>query len=264
MATNNDTQNEETALHNERLRLMGSVLTGVAHDFNNIMTVILGYCDLATSLDVVYTPNYCITQIREAALRATKLTGSLLSLSQRGGKQEEFHPALLFQDIAPLIAHLSKTNVQIRMEVAKDLYHVKADYIWLEQSILNLLLNAVQASSPESEVLVRCYNVEMQDPHTFCVGCYVPGKRQLETGAYLVIEVEDYGCGIAPDVLPRIFEQFFTTKMSEKNSGIGLANVLNIVEAAHGHICVCSKVNQGTTVRILLPQIEGKSRSASN
>lgn len=249
-------QNNDDALHAERLRLMGGLLTGISHDFNNILTVILGYCDIAMSSDLVYNPNYCISQIREAALRATKITGSLLTLSQRGGKQEIFNPEVLFQEIAPLVVHLSNSGVHVVTELANNLYYIRADSVWLEQSLLNLVLNAVQASKFGSEVVTRAYNAAVDDPKAFVKGYYKPQVQgTLNPGKYLIIEVEDYGKGIEADILPHIFEQFFTTKPKERNSGIGLSNVLKIVEDSAGHIYVRSQLGKGTLFRILLPKV---------
>ncbi len=247
----------EEALHAQRLQLIGSLVSFISHDFNNVLTIILGCCNLALDNVSEADKTYFLQQIQQGARRAAQLVGGLLTLSRQGGKPEVLDPYLLFHGLEPLLGRLLSEHVPVKLELEKGLWHIRADLVWLEQAILNLILNAVQASKRGKEVFIRARNIAVHKPEEVIKG-YIsaPNLPALSTGEYLLIEVEDHGSGIPKNLLENVFQPFFTTKSQGNNTGIGLASVSMIVEKSQGHMYVKSKVGQGSTFMILLPRIK--------
>jgi signal transduction histidine kinase/CheY-like chemotaxis protein len=214
----------------------------VAHDFNNWLTAIIGYSQMALARIGSDSPvKRELEQIERAGTRAAGVTQKLLAFSRK----QVLHPTAVglndvIADLSRHIASLAGTTIQVIVELDPGLGQVKADRHQLEQMIRDVVANAKDAMQDGGKLSIRTSNEERAD---------------MGTCALLVIS--DTGKGIEPDVLPRIFEPFFTTKLRSERSGLGLATVYGFVRQSGGDIAVESIVGQGTKFKVYLPQVRG-------
>jgi signal transduction histidine kinase len=226
----------EELLRASKLQSIGALAGGLAHDFNNMLTAVLGNLSL---LRYRGCPPEALPQIIEAergALRAQELTRYLLTFAEGGAPIKEAVP------VAPLLRETSAfvlrgSNVHCDIQLPADLWMLNADPNQLAQVISNVVLNAMEATPGAGQILLRAANTT-KAPH-------------LPDGDYVAIAVQDFGIGIAADRLPRIFDPFFTTKNQAR--GLGLAAAYSVVQRHGGHIGVESAPGAGTTVAIYLP-----------
>lgn len=224
-----------------KLKSLGVMAGGIAHDFNNINTLLFGSISLAKSRLDERHPAWRDLEVAEKALqRATNLSNQLLTFAKGG------EPLKKTVDLRRLIDEVTKldlktSHIRLDFTAAPDLWLVFADAGQLEQVIMNLAINAIQAMPDGGTLHIRLDNV------TFDPG----DAKRLEPGDYVRIEVADEGEGIPDEIMLQIFDPYFTTKKT--GSGLGLATVYSIVQKHGGHIEVASKVEQGTTVVIFLP-----------
>jgi CheY-like chemotaxis protein len=235
------------------MEAFGQLAGGVAHDFNNFLTTILGYSDLLLDeLEMKGEIAEHIREIRGAAARASALTGQLLAFSRK----HPLAPAVV--DVNTLLTNLERSllrllgeNISVQCDFArgKDGMHTKVDPGQLTQIILNLVVNARDAMSNGGCLALEtaAVTIEPVDEHE----C---SAEELPAGDYVRISVTDNGSGMTDEVKAHLFEPFFTTK-NEGGSGLGLATSYGIVRQSGGHICVESEIGQGTTVRIFLPKV---------
>jgi PAS domain S-box-containing protein len=232
---------EAELLRARKLESLGVLAGGIAHDFNNLLTGILGNISLAKLLGGADAKVVArLTEAEKACQRATALTQQLLTFAKGGA------PVRQTVSLAPLLTEsitfaLRGANVRGDFRIAADLWPVDADTGQMGQVFHNVVLNAVQAMPGGGTVEVRADNV------IHAAGASLP----LPEGRYLKVAVQDHGCGMPTDVLPKIFEPYFTTKAT--GSGLGLATVYAIVAKHDGYITVDSQVGVGTTVVIYLP-----------
>jgi len=227
----------EELLRTSKLQSIGALAGGLAHDFNNMLTAVLGNLSLLRYRGCC--PADALPQIIEAergALRAQELTRYLLTFAEGGAPIKESVPlAPLLRDTSGFV--LRGSNVHCDIQLPPDLWALHADPNQLAQVISNIVLNAMEATPGAGEILLRAENTT-KAPH-------------LPDGDYVAITVQDFGIGIAPDRLSRIFDPFFTTKNQAR--GLGLAAAYSIVQRHGGHISVESALGIGTTVAICLP-----------
>jgi two-component system, cell cycle sensor histidine kinase and response regulator CckA len=247
-------QLQDQLVRSQKMEAFGQLAGGVAHDFNNFLTTILGYSDLLLDeLGMKGAIAEHITEIRSAAGRASVLTAQLLAFSRK-------HPlAPSVVDVNSLLTNLERTllrllgeniTVQCDFERGKDGMHTKVDPGQLTQIILNLVVNARDAM-PDGGCLAletSAVTVEPREDHEL-------GSEELPPGEYVRISVADNGTGMSDEVKQHLFEPFFTTKDEGRGSGLGLATSYGIVRQSGGHICVESDLGKGTTVRIFLPRV---------
>ncbi|MBA3668482.1 MAG: response regulator [Sphingomonas sp.] len=233
-----------------KMQVVGQLAGGVAHDFNNILTAIIGHCDL---MQMRHTPGDSdyddIQQIKSNSNRAAGLTRQLLAFS----RQQTLRPQVLqLPDVVSEVSHLLKRllgeTVQLVVKHGRNLGPVRADPGQLEQVIVNLAVNARDAiASKGSGVLtIQSYSVRADQVAEL-------GSDILPVDDYSALSVADTGCGIAANVLGKIFEPFFTTKEVGKGTGLGLSTVYGIVKQSGGFIFADSKVGEGTRFVIYLP-----------
>ncbi|HVA56259.1 MAG: ATP-binding protein [Gemmatimonadaceae bacterium] len=234
--------------HAQKLEAVGRLAAGIAHDFNNLLTVIRSYCDLAL-LEMAdgAAGRDEIVQIRLAAERAAALSRQMLAMSR---KQAIIPRPLavkeLVTEIEPMLLRVTGETVSldIRCQLSVGLVHI--DPTHLEQVLMNLVINAVDAM-PNGGRLV----IDVQD--TVLDAEAVKRFVGLKPGGYVSLAVRDSGTGIDDETLRRIFDPFFTTKPQGKGTGLGLSTVYGIVRAAGGHVHVLSDVGAGTTFTVYLP-----------
>jgi two-component system cell cycle sensor histidine kinase/response regulator CckA len=240
---------EEKLAQAQKMNAVGQLAGGVAHDFNNVLQAIIGYCDLLLASHRPTDPAFQdLMQIKQNANRAASLVRQLLAFSRR----QTLRPQVLnlsdtLSELSMLLRRLLGERVELDLRHARDLWFVKADLNQLEQVIVNLAVNARDAMADGGKLSIRTANVPAEDTARLTV----PG---MPPGDYVLVEVGDTGTGIAPEVMGQIFEPFFTTKDVGKGTGLGLSTVFGIVEQSGGYIAVDSTVGEGTTFRIYLPR----------
>ena len=232
-----------------KMEAVGQLAGGIAHDFNNVLTAIIGHSDLLLQTHRPTDPAYKdIKNIQTSAYRAADMVRQLLSFSRRQPLQAA--PLQLGELIADSFSILKKSagdKVEFATQPSRDLWYVKADKTEIERVILNLTTNAGHAMPDGGNVTVRTSNITERQSQKL-------GHHGMPVGEYVLMEVEDTGTGMSPEVLAKIFEPFFTTKAVGKGSGLGLSNVYGIIKQSQGFIYADSVVGKGTTFRIYLPR----------
>ncbi len=241
-----------------KMQAVGQLAGGVAHDFNNILTAIIGHCDLMLMRHAPGDSDYDdIQQIKSNSNRAAGLTRQLLAFS----RQQTLRPQVLqLPDVVSEVSHLLKRllgeTVQLTVKHGRDLFPVRADPGQLEQVIVNLAVNARDAMAGRGggTLTIQTYSVRSSQVAEL-------GSDILPIADYAALSIADTGTGIPASVLGKIFEPFFTTKEVGKGTGLGLSTVYGIVKQSGGYIFADSKVGEGTRFTIYLPahQVEAKS-----
>lgn len=233
----------------QKMEAVGTLAGGVAHDFNNMLTPILGYTDLVMAKLSSGDPlRQELEEVKRSALRAKDLVRQILSFSRQKGQELiclDLHP-VLGECLKMLRSTLSPTIV-FREDVARDCGHIMADPTQIQQILINLCTNAAHAMEERGGTL----NVSL---HEIVVhpGDTIDGQ-DVRPGEYVRLVVGDTGCGMDKATLERIFEPYFTTKEQGKGTGIGLALVHGIVKGHGGYISVYSEVGHGTTFSLYFP-----------
>ena len=240
----------ETQLHqSQKMEALGLMAGGVAHDFNNVLAVILGYSDILEGLDCDEKTRNRILEIKLAANRGAALTSQLLAFSRR----QVFRPRVLdlndsVSNMEKMIDRLVGKDVRLSLLLAPDLEKVKADPGQMDQVVMNLAVNARDAMPDGGELSLVTFNCEVSESES---------TEDWAAGSYVVLKVSDPGTGIDEETQRRIFEPFFTTKEQGKGTGLGLATVHGIVKQSHGHLEVESAIGKGTTFSVHLPVVDG-------
>ncbi|REJ74760.1 MAG: PAS domain-containing sensor histidine kinase [Acidobacteria bacterium] len=228
----------------QKLELVGQLAGGVAHDYNNLVAVMLGHCELLL-LDGELTESQreSVEEILECCQRSAELTRRLLAF----GRRQVVEPRLVdlrdvVLDAGRFLRRLVASNVRLSCSCGDEPLWVRADPAQLEQVIINLVINARDAMPDGGAVEISCRRPV--SPET---------GHDDSPGALAQIEVRDEGCGMDEATLERVFEPFFTTKPSGKGTGLGLSTALGIVEQAGGTMSVQSRVGEGTRVTVTLP-----------
>src|SRR6185369_6365163 len=233
-----------------KMQVVCQLAGGVAHDFNNILTAIIGHCDLMlmrhTPGDIDYDD---IQQIKSNSNRAAGLTRQLLAFS----RQQTLRPQVLqLPDVVSEVSHLLKRllgeTVELVVKHGRNLGPIRADPGQLEQVIVNLAVNARDAMAAKGggTLTIQTYSVKADQVAEL-------GSDILPIADYSALSVTDTGTGIPPNVLGKVFEPFFTTKEVGKGTGLGLSTVYGIVKQSGGFIFADSKVDEGTRFVIYLP-----------
>lgn len=232
----------------ERLATVGQLAAGIAHDFNNIMAAIQVYADLLTSDSSLPRQSRERTHIiQQQVQRAASLIRQILDFSRRS----VIEPSTL--DLLPFIKELDKLlvrvlpeNIHLDLEYQNEGYLVNADPTRLQQVFMNLALNARDAMPDGGRLTFKLNRLQVKEDEA-------PPTPDLPPGNWIHIRVTDTGHGIPPEILPRIWEPFFTTKPVGQGTGLGLSQVYGIIKQHDGAIDVVSRVGEGTTFNIYLP-----------
>jgi len=243
-------QLELQLLQSQKLEAVGRLAGGVAHDFNNVLGVILGYGEILLR-DASVAQRRRLDEILKAAQRAASLTRQLLAFSRKQIVEPRVLDLnVLLSDLQKMLGRLIREDVQLGIVPAADLGQVRADPGQLEQVVMNLCVNARDAMPEGGLLRLETANVELDARSS--ARHYPP----MEPGRYVMLAVSDTGSGIDGAILPRIFEPFFTTKELGKGTGLGLATVYGIVKQAGGFVWVYSEVGLGTTFKVYLPRVD--------
>jgi two-component system, cell cycle sensor histidine kinase and response regulator CckA len=240
---------QEGFAQGQKMQAIGQLAGGIAHDFNNVLTAIIGYSDLLLANHRPTDPSFQdIMQIKQNANRAAGLVRQLLAFSRR---QTLLPQTLLLSDVLNelqmLLRRLVGEKIELEVTLARDLWFVQADLNQFEQVIVNLVVNARDAMPTGGRIVLRTRNVAADECPSF-------NEKSLVPAEYVLVEVQDNGHGIPPDVLDKIFEPFFTTKEVGKGTGLGLSTVYGIVKQTGGYVFCVSSPGAGASFRILLPR----------
>lgn len=230
------------------LDAIGRLTGAVAHEFKNLLLVIGGLTDLVLNrTDLERSARRDLEQIRRATEQADELTNHLFALvRKRADRPQPFAPNALLARFEPLLARLLGEKIALRVELAEGIGWICVDPIEFEQAVFNLVMNSRDALPHGGEIRIATGRVEIA-PGT-------PGS--LRAGCYVAIRVSDDGTGMDEETRAHLFEPYFTTKGPARGAGLGLTTVRSFVTRAGGEVHVRSGLGAGTTVELLLPEIE--------
>ncbi len=242
---------EEQFRQAQKLEAVGRLASGVAHDFNNVLTAITGYSELIL-LDGGDDANPLVRhaeEIRKASERGAALSRQLLAY----GRQQPVAARVLslntvVADLEKLLQRLLRADVSLTLRLHPGLRRVSIDPGQVEQVLMNLVVNACDAMPLGGALTIATANVELDE-------AYAWAHADVQPGAYAMLAVSDTGSGMSDEVRAHMFEPFFTTKAPGKGTGLGLATVHGIVRDNGGHIEVLSGAGAGTTFRVYIPQV---------
>ena len=247
-------QLQDQLCRSQKMEAFGQLASGVAHDFNNFLTTILGYSDLLLEeRNIKGALAEHVTEIRAAAGRASALTQQLLAFSRKQPRE----PVIV--EVNSIITNLERSllrligeNISVicHLHHEKDGAHIKADPNQITQIILNLAVNARDAMPKGGQLTLETAIVDLTKENVPVCHC-----DRFAPGQYVQINVVDTGTGMSEQVKAHLFEPFFTTKSGHEKSGLGLATCYGIVHQSGGHLCVESEETSGTTVEIYLPRV---------
>jgi len=239
----------------QKMEAVGRLAGGVAHDFNNILTAILGYSSmllLEKKLDSDTSEQ--LKEIARAADRASNLTRQLLTFSRKQAMQTKpLNLNAILRGISPMLRRLINENIMLEISEAEDLPAIYADESMMEQVILNLVVNARDAMPKGGRIRVTTGVVEVAPDVTL-------HNPEARAGRFVCMSVHDTGCGMSSSVQAQIFEPFFTTKQPGEGTGLGLATVYGVVKQHDGWVEVQSEENKGALFKVYLPVHTGPVR----
>lgn len=242
---------ESQVRQSQKMESIGRLAGGVAHDFNNMLGVILGYTELAMeSVDPSQTLFNKLQEIRKAATRSADLTRQLLAFARK----QTVLPRILdlnqtVEGMLKMLRRLIGEDISLSWVPGEEIWPIKIDPSQIDQIMANLCVNARDAISGVGSIIIETRKVIIVKEYT--------GHHQgILPGEYVLLSVSDNGCGMDRDILNRLFEPFFTTKEVGKGTGLGLSTVYGIVKQNNGSINVYSEPGVGTTFKIYLPRHE--------
>jgi two-component system cell cycle sensor histidine kinase/response regulator CckA len=245
---------EAQFLQSQKMEAVGRLAGGVAHDFNNMLSVIIGYSDLSVDLVVPESSvKTYLVQIKKASERAAALTRQLLAFS----RQQIIFPRIVdlnevVNNVTTMLLRMVGESVSVSFRPTTPIGSIKADPGQIEQILMNLVVNARDAMPRGGQIIIETAHAEL-DEH------YVSEHAGSQVGRHVVLAISDNGCGIAESIKSKIFEPFFTTKGIGQGTGLGLSTVYGIVTQSKGSICVDSEAEKGTTFRIYFPRVAAKA-----
>lgn len=252
-------QQREALNQSRKLESIGRLAGGVAHDFNNMLSIILGYTALAMEKidksDSLYDD---LQEIYQAGMRSADITRQLLAFA----RQQTIAPKVLnlndnIGSMTKMLRHLIGEDIDFAWMPGPQLWSVKIDPSQIDQILANLCVNARDAIADVGKVTIETKNVEFDEE-------YCADHAEFIAGAYVMLAVSDDGCGIAPEVMGQIFEPFFTTKGLGQGTGLGLATVYGIVKQNKGFINVYSEPEKGTVIKVYLPRYAEQTATERN
>ena len=242
---------ENQFIQAQKMEVIGNLAGGVAHDFNNMLGVIMGYSEIIMlKLPVEDPVREHVEQIQHAAERALGLTRQLLVFSRK----QTVLPVVLdlnatLGSLNKMLRQLIDENIDLRIVAGRELGRINADSGYIGQVLMNLVINARDAMPNGGKLIVETGNALLDENYAGTHAGVIPGN-------YVMLAVSDTGAGMTDEVKAHLFEAFFTTKPKGKGTGLGLATCQTIVQQSGGHIGVYSEVGRGTTFKIYFPRVE--------
>src|SRR5882724_48624 len=242
---------ETELIQAQKMEAVGQLTGGVAHDFNNILTVITGTIDLL--VDAVDDPDIAnlAKMIKEAAWRGADVTQRLLAFARRQPLQPTATDInRLIADTTRLLKATLGEQIEIQQILRRELQKALVDPSQLTASIINLALNSRDAMPGQGKLVIETDDIILDED-------YAQANREVVPGAYVMIAISDTGTGIPAAILHKVFDPFFTTKEVGRGTGLGLSMVYGFVKQSNGHLKIYSEEGHGTTVKLYLPKAEG-------
>jgi len=236
----------------QKMEAVGRLAGGVAHDFNNMLGVILGFAELLVK-DAEEDDRKKIEQIIRAGRRAAGLTNQLLAFSRK----QLLEPQVislnrLVTGIVTMLRRLIGEDIRLDTELAPNLADVKADPGQLEQVVMNLAVNSRDAMPEGGTLRIATKNAVLDKS-------YSSRHEPVAPGEYVMLSISDTGSGMDEDTIEHLFEPFFTTKEQGKGTGLGLSTAYGIIKQSAGHVWVYSEIDRGTTFEIFFPRVESET-----
>ena len=245
---------EEMLRQSQKMEAVGQLTGGVAHDFNNILMVILANVEEMQE-DETLAPAHreMLASIATSGQRAAELTRRLLAFSRKQRLQpQNTNLTDLVAGVDKLLRRTLGEQIEIEAILADDLWITNVDRAQVEAALVNLCVNARDAMPGGGKLLIETSNVELDHDYAQANSGVVPGP-------YVMLAVSDTGTGMPPAILQKVFEPFFTTKGVGKGTGLGLSMVYGFIKQSNGHISIYSEVGIGTTIRMYLPRSEAQT-----
>ena len=240
---------ESQLLRAQRMESIGTLASGIAHDINNVLTPIMLSQELLREKYTDEESQRYLSAIERSAQRGARLMKQVMSYAKGvEGERNALQVSQLILEIKQIEKETFPKNIEIRIDISKDLWNISGDATQLHQVLMNLSLNARDAMPDGGILHIDAENLLIDED-------YAHIHIDAKVGPYIVITVSDTGAGIPSDVLDRIFEPFFTTKEHGKGTGLGLSTALGIVKSHGGFITVYSEVGKGTAFKVYLPAI---------
>lgn len=252
-------QQNEALIQSQKLQSVGRLAGGIAHDFNNMLSIILGYTELALEKLEPSNPLYSdMKEIYQAGTRSADITRQLLAFA----RQQTVSPKVLnlndnIGNMIKMLRHLIGEDINFAWIPGTELWSVNIDPSQIDQILANLCVNARDAITDIGKISIETKNITFDKEYCSEHVDFLPGE-------YVMIAVSDDGCGIAPETMNQIFEPFFTTKKLGQGTGLGLATVYGIVKQNNGFINVYSELEKGTTFRVYLSRYVAEAVKVRN
>jgi len=247
---------QEQLAQAQKMESVGRLAGGVAHDFNNMLEVIIGNVELAMmDVDKDDPLHRDLEEIEKAAQRSADLTRQLLAFARK----QTVSPRILnindvVQGMLKMLGRLIGEDIELAWIPGKSIWNINIDPAQIDQILANLCVNARDAIKDVGKITIETQNITIEKE-------YCETHREFSPGQFIMLAVSDDGCGMADEVKENLFEPFYTTKSIHEGTGLGLATVFGIIKQNNGFINVYSEIDEGTTFKIYLPRDIGKSES---
>lgn len=243
-------KSQEQLLHSQKMEALGRLAGGVAHDFNNVNTAILGFAELLeTSLTPDDPRRADVGEIRRSATRAGELTKRLLGFSRRQIielQHMRVNDSVL--EVERLLKRIIGEDVNFEVALAQDLGWIESDPGQFEQALVNLVVNARDAMPSGGKLTIETSRVMLDEE-------YAKMHADARSGPHILVAVSDTGTGMSPETASRAFEPFFSTKKQGEGTGLGLSTVYGIVRKSNGHVALYSELGRGTVFKLYFPEV---------
>ena len=241
---------EEQLRQSQKMQAVGRLAGGIAHDFSNLLSVIIGYSELLEERSSPDLAGKYLNEIKTAAERAASLTRQLLAFS----RQQVLNPKLInLSDIVRRVAQMLRPvlgdDIELILACAPSLGAVKGDVLQMEQVLMNLAVNARDAMPGGGKLIIETRDVDLDES-------FASHGATYRSGPYVMLSVSDTGFGMDEETVAHIFEPFFTTKAPGQGTGLGLSMVHGCVQQSGGHIWIRSALGGGTIFKIFLPRVD--------
>ena len=243
---------EELLRQSQKMNAIGNLTSGIAHEFNNILSIIIGNNELLKETLAQFTEiqtQHYTNEIYKSAIRARDLISQMQQFSQtRPGAPQWLQLDLLLKENLKILSTTLPASINIRQYYADKIPLIKIDPVQFQQSLTNLLLNARDAIQEKGKGIIDINLQQLSGISQICNSCH----SNFE-GDFIQLKVTDNGCGISQDVQEKMFDPYYTTKPVGRGTGMGLSVIHGIMHEMHGHILVNSQVDQGTSICLLFP-----------
>jgi len=250
---------EEAVRQSRKMEALGALTGGMAHDFNNMLAVVMGNLELLKAR--LAKGNVDVGRYADYALDATRRAGELTQRLLAFARKQPLHavlvaPGEVVASITEVIRRTLGGIYDVELQQAPDLWQTRVDVNQLESALLNLAVNARDAMPEGGRLTVQTANVFLDED-------YASSRADVASGPYVMIAMTDTGHGMSDDVRRKAFDPFFTTKASGKGTGLGLSQVYGFIKQSGGQVEIDSEEGKGTTIRIYLPQADGEPAPGS-